>query len=194
MSQKELFGLFSLLIALVSYTPYFIALHKKRIHPHAFSYGVWALLSAIGFWAQVSGNAGAGSWALGFTALGCTVVAVMAYRNDGLGITGTDWLSLAGVLCAIPLWYYTQDPLPALMLAVSIDAMGFYPTFRRNFLKPHSDMLFMYCMSGLKFAVALLALEEYSLITALYPAYLFVSNFLFVIMVLVRRRVLPRHD
>lgn len=189
MSHKELFGVFSLLIAVVSYIPYFIALYRKRIHPHAFSYGVWSLLSAIGFCAQVSGNAGPGSWALGFTAFSCGVVAVMAYRNEGLGMTGTDWLSVLGILVAIPLWYYTHDPLPSLIIAVSIDAMGFYPTFRRNYFKPHADMLFMYSMSGLKFAVALFALEQYSAITVLYPAYLFISNFLFVIMVLLRRHI-----
>lgn len=189
MLSKDTLGYISLIIAVIAYVPYFIALLKKRIHPHAFSYGVWAVLSGMGFYAQVIGNAGAGSWALGLTALSCGVVCIMAYRNEGLGITGTDWLSFAGVLCAIPLWYFTKDPLPALILLVLIDALGFYPTFRRNYYKPHADMLFMYSMSGLKFGMALLALEEYSAITVLYPAYLFSANAVFVMMVLVRRLV-----
>lgn len=189
MIDKNLFGTISLIIALVAYTPYFINLWKRRIHPHAFSYGVWAVLSGMAFYAQLLGNAGPGAWAVGITALACLVISIKSYLNEGLGMTGSDWLSLAGIVCAVPLWYFTDDPLPALVLLVVIDALGFYPTFRRNYFNPRADMLFMYAMSGLKFSIALLAIENYSALTVLYPAYLFSANALFVLMVLVRRNI-----
>jgi len=46
--------------------------------------------------------------------------------------------------------------------------------------------------AGLKFVLAIIALENYSLVTWLYPASLVFTNLFFVIMLVVRRRQIPR--
>ena len=76
------------------------------------------------------------------------------------------------------------------MLITVIDALGFVPTFRKSYSRPFEETAVTYAISGLKFVVAILALENLSLVTWLYPASLVLMNGLFVGMVLTRRRQL----
>ena len=69
MVYKELLGAVAIIIGFISYLPYFRDIFKGKTKPHAFSWLIWAILTAIGFAGQISDNAGPGSWALGFTAL-----------------------------------------------------------------------------------------------------------------------------
>ena len=136
------------------------------------------------------GEAGgaAGSWVTGFTAAACLVVFVFALFRGEKEITRGDTLSLIGAGVATLLWWLTQDPLLAVVLITLIDALGFYPTFRKSWFKPQEETLSTYWISSLKFAIALFALGEFTLVTALYPASLVIMNGGFAAMVAVRRK------
>ena len=86
------------------------------------------------------------------------------------------------------LWFGVQQPLLSIIMVVIIDALGFFPTFRKSFHKPHEETLITFMFSSLKFVIGLFALESYSLITWLYPTYLVFANGIFVLMLIIRRR------
>ncbi len=77
----------------------------------------------------------------------------------------------------------TSTPFWSVILVTMIDFVGFLPTLRKSLLKPFEETLSIYVLTSLKFFLALLALQDYSVITALYPAYMIVVNLLFVAVV-----------
>ena len=183
-------GILATIIAVVGYIPYFRNIFRGKTKPHAFSWFICFLLTAIAFFAQISDNAGPGAWVTGFTAIICFVIFIFGLKQGEKNIVLTDWLSLFGALAALGLWAITNDPLLSVILISLIDALGFVPTFRKSYFKPNEETALTYVLSALKFAVGIAALDNVTLVTALYPASLILMNGIFVIMVLARRQKL----
>jgi hypothetical protein len=187
---SEAFGWISLFVAVVGYGPYVRGMYLGTTRPHAFSWFIWGLLTAIAFFAQKTGGAGPGAWATGLTAIVAFGISAFAIFRGEKQIARSDWGTFLAALSILPIWAMTDDPLLAVWLVTFIDALGFYPTFRKSWHHPHDELVLTYNLSTLKFILALLALQNFSLTTALYPASLVVMNGAFVGMVLWRRRVL----
>lgn len=188
MNYKEILGITATLIAFVSYIPYFKDIFTGRTKPHAFSWLVWASLTAIGFAGQVADGGGAGAWVTGFTAFIAFFIFATALIKGEKRITLADWLSLFGAGIALLVWAITKEPLLSVILITVIDALGFFPTFRKSYIKPYEETLSTYALSGLKFVLALFALENFTPVTWLYPASLIFMNWAFIVMLIVRRK------
>ena len=184
---KEWLGLVSVAVALIAYLPYIGAALAGKIKPHAFSWIIWTLITAISFTAQWTGDAGPGSWATAATTVFCALISVLALVKGEKNITRGDWISFIAALMAIPLWHFTKEPLYAVILITLIDALGFYPSFRKAWLRPWEEMYFTFLLSSVKFGFAVMAIEDYSLVTALHPSSLVFTNFAFVLMLFWRR-------
>lgn len=186
--MKETLVVLAICIGLVGYVPYFHTIFSGKTKPHAFTWLVWGILTAIAFGGQIVGNGGAGAWVTGFTALVSFIICGLALLKGKRDFPLADWLCLAGCLIALALWAVTSDPLLAIILITIIDTVAFAPTFRKSYAKPYSEPTFTYTLSGLKFLVGLFALHQLSLVTALYPASLVVTNGVFVIVVVIQRK------
>ncbi len=68
-----------------------------------------------------------------------------------------------------------------------MDLAGFAPTFRFAFVNPHDEHIGFYSLGALRNAIAIAALEHYSLTTVLFPAAVGIACALFVVMVAYRR-------
>jgi hypothetical protein len=95
-------------------------------------------------------------------------------------------------LLAIVIWYITDNALYSVLLITLVDALWFYPTFRKSYYRPFQETLSTYLLSGTKFIFSIIALTNYTLITYLYPLSLVIMNFVFVIMLLIRRKKLSK--
>lgn len=176
-------------LGLFGYFFYMRGILQGKVKPHAFSWFVWGLLTAIAFIAQVAEGGGACAWVTGVTALcsfGFALVGLSA--SSRVFITRSDWVFFIGALLTIPVWYFTGNPLWSVILITVIDAIAFAPTVRKAFIYPETENGRTYALSGLKFIIGLFALESFTWTTALYPASLVVANFAFVAMLLWRRR------
>ncbi len=185
---KAILGTIAILIALAAYVPYFRDIFRRKTKPHAFSWLVWASLTGIAFFGQLSDKGGAGAWVTGVSALVSFVIFFLALQKGEKNITTSDKWSLGGAGIALVLWYITSSPLLSVILITLIDALGFYPTFRKSYHKPHEETALTFFLSGLKFVIAIIALQNYSVVTYLYPASLVLMNFIFVGMLMVRRK------
>ncbi|MDO8495140.1 MAG: hypothetical protein Q7S32_01245, partial [bacterium] len=188
--SKTTLGVIAVVVGLIGYAPYFRDILNGRTKPHFFSWFVWALLGGLAFFAQVVGHAGPGAWVTGCTAVICLVIAILALKKGEKEITKFDWLCLAGALLGIILWIKTKNPFSAVIFITLIDSMAFIPTFRKSYNKPGEETAVEYALAALKWTIGLFAIESFSLVTWLYPAVLIITNSLFVMMVLIRRRVL----
>jgi hypothetical protein len=118
------------------------------------------------------------------------VIVVIAIKRGEKNITRSDRLNLVGAGLALVLWFVTSGPLLSVILITIVDFLGFMPTIRKSYNKPHEETLIHYVLAGLKFVLAIIALDNYTVVTWLYPASLVVANLAFVFMLVVRRRKL----
>lgn len=190
---KEFLSGVSILLAFVSYLPYIHGMIKGKTRPHAFSWFIWAILTFIAFFAQLDQGGGVGSWLMGFTGLMTLGISIAAFFIGKRDIKRSDWCCFIVSLAAIPLWIVTKNPGLSIILITTIDAIAFYPTFRKGFYKPYEEVIFTYIISTLKFLIGTFALEAYNMNTVLYPLSLVIMNGAFVVLLIWRRRVVPRH-
>jgi hypothetical protein len=192
MTLKDMFGLLSLVLSVVSYVPYARSIFVANTKPHAFTWLVWGAVMAIAFVAQLLDKAGAGSWATGLSAAFCLGIGVVALFRGEKHITRGDWIALVITLLAIPLWVVTSDPLWSVLLVTGIDAVAYYPTFRKSYVKPDEELAFKYVLTVIRYLFSLLALEHYTVVTSVYQLVSIVMEMAIVVMLLWRRAALKK--
>jgi hypothetical protein len=188
MDYKNILGTAAVIISFGSYVPYLRSILRNQTRPHAFSWLVWALLAGIAFAAQLFENGGIGSWVTGSSSLLCFVIFFLSLSKGEKHFDSFDWTALIAALLAIPLWKFTKNPTFSVILISVIDAVGFLPTYRKGYFKPNEERAGLYFLSTIKYILGILALRSFTLATWLFPASLILTNCLFVLMLLVRRR------
>ncbi|HEV2403593.1 MAG TPA: hypothetical protein VGS08_05335 [Candidatus Saccharimonadales bacterium] len=177
-------------LGLFGYAFYARGILQGKIKPHAFTWFVWGVLTAIAFVAQISSGGGPGAWATGFTALCSFAFAIVGLSESSrVLIAKSDWAFFFLSLLAIPMWRITGNPLWAILIITVTDAIAFIPTFRKAYHHPETENKWTYTLSGLKFLVSLFALQSFNWTTALYPASLVLADLVFVMMLVWRKQV-----
>lgn len=187
---KVLFGVSAVVIGLIAFVPYLYDIYKGKTKPHIFTWFVWALVYAITFIAQVSEGAGAGAWFTAAETTVCFLIVAAAFFRGEKVITVADKVSFALALGGVLLWVVLQHPLYAVLAAVVSEVLAFTPTFRKAFHKPLEETESAFALAAIAVLLSLLALEEYSVTTWLYPATILVTNTAFVSMILIRKKQL----
>ncbi len=188
--DKEFLGALSTFSGLMGLFVYLYSIKVGESKPHFFSWFVWALIMLIAFFAQITDGAGAGAWVVGVSGFSCLAISIYALFKGEKNITRSDWFAFVSALTAIPIWYVTKNPFYAVVLVSFIDAVAFFPTFRKSWSKPFEESLLTYTISGITFVISIMALENFSLTTVLYQATLVLTNGSFVCMLLIRRKLL----
>lgn len=187
---KTFLGIIASIMTIWAHIPYLRDTIRGTNKPHIFTWVIWALLTFIAFAAQIKGNAGPGAWVTGITGLICVVITVAALRNGKKDITKSDWIIFLCGLSAIPVWMATSNPLYAVIIVTLIDVSAVIPTFRKAWVKPHEENVFMYGFNVPRHACSIAAIQSFSLLTALYPAALLFMNLAMYVMLKTRRNAI----
>jgi hypothetical protein len=186
--MKTAVALISIVMTLFGYFYYFRDIFTHKTKPHAYTWLVWFVLTALAFVAQLQDNGGPGAYVTGLTATASFVIFLLALKQGEKSITKSDKMYLmASVLAAIP-WLLSRDPTLSVILISIIDFLGFMPTIRKSYHKPYEETLASYVLAGLKFVLAIIALDNYTIATWFYPASLVIANLFFAIMLIIRRK------
>lgn len=188
--HKEILGAIAMLITFVAFYPYLRGILEGSIKPHVFSWVIWATTTLTVFLAQVQAQAGVGAWPIGLSGAITAVIAVLAYiKRADVSITRLDWLFFISALASLPLWYFTSDPLWAVVLLTTVDILGFGPTLRKAYAAPHSESLLFFALFTVRNCLVIMALESHSITTVLFPAAVAVASVLVMAIIVVRRRI-----
>ncbi|MDR3492139.1 MAG: hypothetical protein P4M12_08895 [Gammaproteobacteria bacterium] len=190
MDYKFGFALAGIAASIAQLLPYIRDILRGKTRPHAFSWFVWGLPCGIIFAAQLVKGAGPGAWTTGITSLLCTIIFILSLHYGEKDIKFVDWVCLAFASIAVALWAITKDPVGSVVLITLSDVLGFVPTLRKSINKPYDETMSAYTIAGFKWIFSLLALNAYSFTICLYPLAMIVSNWLLVILLMVRRSVL----
>lgn len=91
-------------------------------------------------------------------------------------------------MASLPFWYFTADPLWAVIILTAVDVLGFGPTVRKAYSHPFEENLTFFLIFMVRNLVVITALELHSLTTVLFPAVIAAACFALIIMTLYRRK------
>jgi hypothetical protein len=188
MEYKVFLSAAGITLVILGYSFYYRCLFLRTTKPHAFSWFIWTLTMGIGFAAQVSEDAGPGSWILLAETLFSSSIFLFALFIGEKGYRASDWIALGLGLLSLAAWKITGSPFLSVVLITLVDTIAFYPTVRKSIRKPYEESMFLYVCSIGKYALLFFALDVFSFITAFYPACLAAMNVAFVGMLVWRRR------
>ena len=188
MDIKNLLSSIAIILTFIAFIPYIRSILQNEIKPHTFSWITWSSTTIIVFIAQLSEGGGAGAKPIGISGCISIIIAILSYikRADN-SITKTDWIFFVIAMSAIPLWYFTSNPLLAVILLTSSDIIGFFPTIRKAYIKPFEEQIMFFNIIATRNAISIAALEYYSLTTILFPAAIGLMCISFTTMIMIRR-------
>jgi hypothetical protein len=172
----EFISIVAIALTIIAYVPYVAAIRAGRVKPHFFSWLIWSLTTAIVFFAQLAAAGGAGAWPTAVSAAITIYVAWLSLvlRSD-FSANRADWVFLLAALLSLPLWYLTDDPLWSVVILTVVDALGFAPTLRKAWARPHEESLQFYLIFTVRSTLSVWALESRTLTTVLFPAAMVVA-------------------
>ena len=191
MSYKEIFSAIAIALTFIAFFPYIRSILKDETKPHVFSWVIWGSTTFIVFLAQLKDGGGVGAWPIGLSGMITMVVAILAYlKKSDKTITLIDWYFFLSAMASLPVWYYTSDPLWAVVILTAVDVLGFGPTLRKAYFHPFEEKLTFFSLFMARNLIVIMALEYYSLTTVLFPAVIACACLTLIAMVMLRRRML----
>lgn len=190
MNYKDILGIVAVILTFVGYVPYIRDTSKGKTIPHIYTWFIWGLVTAIAFGLQITHSAGPGAYTTLAAAIVCFIICGFGIRQGKKNITRLDTIFFVLSLVALVLWLFAKQPVLSVILVSTIDMLGFIPTIRKSWHKPHEETLVSYMTNTFRFGLALLALSHYTLITSLYPVTWIFANGLFSIFLYTRRKQL----
>ncbi len=164
------------LAGFLAFVPYIFDTLNHRTKPNKATWIIWAALGAIIAASYWSAGARDTAWVPIGYAVGILAVAALSLRYGDEGWTALDWACLLGAGAGLALWQLTNEPVFALYLTTSVDAVGAVPTIAKTWRKPESESRAAWALFLLANSLNLLAIREWTLAMAIYPAYVFILS------------------
>ncbi len=191
MLYKEILSAIAIALTFIAFYPYIRSIILGEIKPHVFSWIIWGSTTFVVFLAQLEDDGGVGAWPIGVSGVITLFVAALSYfKRADISITKTDWLFFIAAMSALPFWYFTNNPLWAVVILTLVDILGFGPTVRKSYTQPHSESLLFFSLFAARNFIVILALENYSITTVLFPAAVGIACLSLIVMLIYRRKVL----
>lgn len=184
---KVIIGIITVVLGVVGYIPYFRDIIKGKTKPHVYTWFVWGSITLVIFALQVSDAAGPGAWVTLVAGLLSLSIFILGMRQGDKDITKSDTLFFIAALIALGLWLLAEQPVVAMILLVTVGMLGFVPTIRKSWNKPHTETISTYAINSFRHGLSFAALANYSILTGLFPVAWSIANGLFVVLLLVRR-------
>lgn len=185
-------GVIAILLTFIGYIPYTRDIVKGKTKPHIYSWFMWGFVTSIVFALQMTDNAGIGAFVTLTAALLCFLVIFLGKKYGSMSqITTSDTMFLILAFITLAVWLIAKQPVISVILATSIDILAFAPTVRKSWTEPYSETVSFYWINTLRFGLAAISLNHYSILTALYPISWMMINGLFAAYLIIRRKQLP---
>lgn len=190
---KNIIGLIATFLVFIGYIPYLRDIIKGKTKPHIYTWFLWCFVTFIAFALQFSAGAGSGSFVTLVSAIMCAVVIILGFIvKSKVKIVKSDSIFLILAFISLGLWLIAKQPILSIILTTLVDLFGFAPTVRKSYNDPYSETLSFYWLNSFRFSLAIFSLQTYTLVTALYPISWLSANFIFAIMLMVRRQQISK--
>lgn len=186
--MKEIISIVAVVLTFVAYIPYYRDILKGKTHPHIYSWSLWGLLTVLLVALQVRGGAGLAVWVTAAAGLLCIGVVFLSLKNGKRDITKSDTVVAFLSLAAIFFWLIVDQPIISIVLVIIADMLAFIPTVRKSYSQPYSETLSLYVTNAIRFGLALLAVDQYTFLSASWIIAWICGNVMLSILLVVRRK------
>lgn len=174
--MKEIFAVVAAILAVAGNVPYVIAILRGRVKPHAYTWFVWTVVSAIVFFGQLSKGAGVGVIPTAAGEIFTLINFLLSLKYGYKEIRKTDTIFLIIALAGIIPWMLTNDPTLSVIIAVGIDVIAFLPTIRKTWAEPSTETPVLYSINVIRHILALFSMQAYNVATTLHSIAMIVTN------------------
>lgn len=189
---KLVFVIIAGILGFVGYVPYFFGITKRETQPHAYTWLIWAIthgIITVGVWYGAGGYPAINT---GLGALACVAVFLLSLRYGSKNITKGDTAALLSAFVAVGIWVFLKSPFWSVLVAVVIDLVGYWPSFRKSYVEPWSESAITWFLFGVAMAFSILALETYNFLTLAYYVTCLIANFALFFICVSRRKGIPK--
>lgn len=191
---KEVFGSLAIILTFIAYVPYIRDIIRRKTKPHIYSWFLWGLVGFIVFVLQIKSGAGIGSFVTLAAVLMCLLVLFLSlFLKSERDISKSDKIFIGLAILSLIMWLVMKQPIISVILATITDLLGFVPTIRKSWKKPETETVAFYIITTFRFALAVLSLKSYSIVTALYPVSWLLVNSIFAGMIIIRKKQILKY-
>ncbi len=185
--MHEVFGSIAACLVVLAFIPYIIKISKGKVTPHPLTWLIWTITATAIFFLQFSNGSGAGTYGTATMALSAGCVFLLSIRHGIPKIRYIDVICLVLALLGVAVWLVIQEPVASIIILLSVEVIGFIPTFTKALAKPYEDSAALWGLTGTRHTMGLLAVQQYSIVTLLNPIVWITLGFSFSLFLLIRR-------
>jgi ADP-ribose pyrophosphatase YjhB (NUDIX family) len=185
---KLILAIFSTILVLFAYAPYFKDIFAGKSKPHLYTWLIWAITQGTATVALLYGGGRFGSISLIVGTILVLAILILSFRFGTKDITKADTASLFVALVAVVIWWIFNDPVISLLMVTIIDAIGFIPTIRKTHKDPQSETISFWVVMIVVDILSIVANAEYNFLTVTYLAMLAVGNLIVAVICLLGRK------
>ncbi len=126
--------------------------------------------------------------------IGTIIIFILSFKYGIGGTSKLDFITLIGFAISLIAWKTTSNPTIGLYLSILTDCIGFIPTIEKTWRLPHTEDWRFYFSDVLAGLFSVLSIGVFTLPNLAYPLYIFLLNFIAVILILVRGTVVHKKD
>lgn len=168
--------LLSGLLIFLGNIPYIVSILRKETVPNRASWWIWATVNLLVLSSYVSmGNTAAIGIGIGGL-IGQVIIAILSIRFGSGGVSRLDRTCILGAIVSALLWWLTSSALTAHILGIFMDFLGWLPTFQKTRVRPRSENLPAWIFWTVGAGLSLFAIDAWTVSSALFILYIFVSN------------------
>ena len=188
MDFKLLFALAAFATIVAAIIPYVADTFRGKTKPHLYTWLIWSVTGCIATAAYMYGQGGYPAITSAIGTVFCIFVFLISFKFGTKDITLSDTVALVTAGVAVFMWLVLDNPLASALLGVSIDLIGYWPTFRKTYNEPWGESLSSWLLWMTTPLFSILALSSYNIFTLVYAAPIFTVNAAFIVFMLMRRR------
>lgn len=187
MNYVVLLVVLSSIFTVVSTIPYIIGIIRGTTKPRVVTWFIWSVLTGIGGVASYVDGQIPTTILMFFATLETLLIVILGWKHGDRKIERLDSVSLVSAVIGIILWQIFNSPAIAVLAIVTIDLVGGVPTLVHSWAKPYEETLVTFFLAFLGALCTIFAVTEWKITSIAYPLYLVGINFLYVIVLIVRR-------
>ena len=181
--NKELIGLISGILIVVSAIPYSIRTYQRKVHPNIISWSLWTFIGLALLLTYRSSGATTNVWAAVFGFTNPLIVTLVALKRqyERTKLNKLDMICLVFGLIALAMWLFMKENKElvqyALYVAIVADSFACLPTIAFLWKSPDQDRPFAWGLFSVAYGLNLFAISDFTLANLILPIYMTVGSF-----------------
>lgn len=179
--SKEVIGLISGVLVLISAIPYAWRTWQGKIHPNVTSWGLWSFIGLALLLTYRSSGAEANIWPAVFGFINPTLITILALikRGEKTRFSRLEWACIAICMVSLGMWALIRDDKSlvqyALYVAIVANACAAIPTIVFVLEHPDQDRPFSWGMCAVSYFLSVFAVSEHTFANYALPVYMFIG-------------------